>query len=53
VQIKDLTFLRAKNKLVFECKQTQIKPKKGAKEPLLCGTEVDFATQKAPSGGLE
>jgi hypothetical protein len=33
LKTKDLSFLEAKNKLVFECKQSQIKAKKVAKNP--------------------
>jgi hypothetical protein len=50
VQKKDLAFYNAKNELVFECKRTQIRPQKGAKNRLFCGLEPQFAIQKAAAG---
>src|SRR5208337_4313331 len=46
VQTRDLAFSNAKNELVFECKRTQIKAKKVAKNP----TIARHRTQQGDNG---
>jgi hypothetical protein len=50
LQLKDLTFLRSENELVFERKRTPIEPQKGPKTHPSCGLEVKFASRKARAG---
>jgi len=50
VQTKDLAFSNAENELVFECKRTQIKPKKGPKTCLLWGIEVKICESEEALG---
>jgi len=49
LQTQELAFLSAQNELVFECKRTQIEPKKGPKNHPLCGIEVKI--RDSPSSG--
>jgi hypothetical protein len=55
LQTKELTFSRAKNELVFECKRTQNEPQIGAKKPPFPGhrsriRELKNAPGWAPGG---
>ncbi len=50
LKTKELAIFWAKNKVVFECKQTRIKPKKGAKKRLFVGHRTGIRDLKDALG---